>query len=175
MNKEEVKELLEECCSLYSSHVSMYRDASVSKKWFTTLEKYSKEDIYDSLQRHKDGAYSRVPIVLGDLIRNVRTIEDKKKDSFDNIKTSCKICGRIIKYTEAKEHEDKCRNVEYIIKQYKKWFNKELTISYLWSLPDYEFDKKYDKLLKYILENTNDEKEKSFISNYFEDIGVQNE
>lgn len=167
MTNEEIKNLLEECCGLYSSHRSMYQDPKVSKEWFTTLKNYDKKDIYGAIERHKEGAYSRMPIVLSDLIRNLRTIKDKEESNYENFSVYCKNCGRIVPYVESNEHEERCRSIEYIITQYKKWFGKEITASYLWSLPDYEFQEKYDKLLKYIYENTSNVSEKTFIGNIF--------
>lgn len=167
MTNEEIKNLLEECCGLYSSHRTMYQDPKVSKEWFTTLKNYDKKDIYSALERHKEGSYSRMPIVLSDLIRNLPTIKIKEQNDYEKFSVYCKNCGRIIPYTESDKHEERCRSVEYIIAQYKKWFNKEITSSYLWSLPDYEFEEKYNQLLKYIYNNTTNESEKTYIGNFF--------
>lgn len=176
MTREEIKELLKECVGLYSAHRLMYEDEKVTKEWFKTLKYYDKADIYASLQRHKDGNYSRQPIVLNDLIRDLKTKLEKENADVFKAKTSCKICGRIMSYVECEEHEDKCRSVKYVMEQYKKWFKKDITASYLWSLPDYEFETKYNQLLKYIQNNTTDTREKSFITNYFGTInGDKNE
>ena len=184
MTNEEIKNLLTECSSLYATHSSMYKDPKISKEWFKTLSNYDKKDIYASLERHKEGAYSRIPIVLIDLVRNVPTIKDKENKNYANFKVYCKNCGRLVPYAESEQHEDRCRSVEYIINQYKKWFHKEITASYLWSLPDYEFEEKYNQLLKYIYEHTTSEEEKKIIGYIFNPpseeetknfFGVQNE
>ncbi len=169
MTREEITRLIEECKAFYSVYRTMYEDENIRLQWFRTLKNYDKNDIYASLKRHKEGAYSRSPIVLNDLVRDLRTISEKEKSKFENYKTYCKICGRALPFLEASKHEDRCRSTEYMIAQYKKWFKKDLTTRELWALSEEEFSRRYDELLRYIATYSNSEQEKEFIKNYLGD------
>ena len=48
-----------------------------------------------------------------------------------------------------------------------KWFNKDVNKKELYELEENEFQKRYDDLLKYIMEHTTDEKEKQRIGFIF--------
>ena len=173
MTTDEVKSLLKECMALYTVYRSIYEDAKVIDEWYKTLANYDKRDIYASLDRHKAGAYSSRPIVLADLIRDIPTIEDKQNNNCENYRVYCKTCGRLIPYRESKMHEDRCRSTEYVINNYKKWFHKELTPKFLWSLEREEFDEKYVQLLHYIHDHTTDERERRVIGYIFNPPSVE--
>ena len=167
MTNEEVIALLEECKALYSAYASMYNEPKIVEQWFKLLANYDVNDIYASLERHKEGNYSRSPISLVDLIRYVPTIKEKNDKKLENYRVCCRNCGRYINYFEAEKHEDRCRSIDYIVTQYKKWFHKEITKQFLWSLSDKEFDERYDKLLHYIHDNTLDSSERTRIGFIF--------
>jgi hypothetical protein len=167
MTREEIRALIEECKALYSTYRSMYEDEEVSKEWYRILKYYDIKDIYASLKKHKEGNYQRSPITLGDLTRDLQTITEKENRSLENIKIWCKNCGKTVLYKDAQKHEDRCRSTDYIIIQCKKWLNKAISTDYLWSLSDEEFERRYNSLLRYILEHTTNKQEKEIISYIF--------
>ena len=167
MTRDEITQLLEECKGLYSTYRSMYEDEKVAKEWFKTLKDYDKKDIYDNIQIHKSGNYNRQPIVLNDLVRDLETISEKESQKLENYQVFCPICDKTFPYSKFKKHEDRCRSTDFILNNYRRWLKKGVTASYWWALTDDEFDKKYEQLLNYIYNHTDNAKEKGMIACMF--------
>lgn len=164
MREKEVISLINECKALYSTYKLMYEDEKIIEEWIEKLSKYERADIYASLERHKDGNYSTKPIVLADLIRNVPTIVEKESKKLGNIKVYCKICCRLLPYEESIEHEDRCRSINYMETQYKRFSHKRIDKEKLYNMSQEEFDLRYKAILEHVYNNTTNESEKKVIS-----------
>ena len=79
----------------------------------------------------------------------------------------CQRCNKIVKESEYDAHFDRCSSIDYVIRESKKWFRKELTRKFLWEMSDEEFNERYNKLLHYIYEHTQNESEKTRIGFIF--------
>ena len=166
MNKAEVNSILE--------YISInYPDFQITDElfnmWLDELQQYDYEDVLNKLKDMlKTGHYNSRPPILMNIISGL----NKKSSKIDWKSTVvyCPICNKAFNckkdYSspDLKEHEDRCRSIRYVIKQTKKWFNKDLSRAELWAMSKEEFDERYNKLLHYIYENTENEDEKDIIS-----------
>lgn len=169
MNKSEVKKVLDYLELNYS-------DFKVTKDlfdmWLDELQQYDYEDVMNKLkQMLGTGRYINTPPVLVS-ITNGLTAKNKKLDWKKQV-VMCHICGKAFNCNkdyscpELKEHEDRCASIRYVIKQTKKWFNKDISRAELWAMSKEEFDERYDKLLHYIYEHTDNKDEKDVIGYIF--------
>lgn len=169
MNKAEVNTLLE--------YLSLnYPDFKITDElfnmWLDELQQYDCKDVMDRIKDMlSTGHYnSRPPVLMS--ITNGLTKKSKKINWKDRV-VMCHICGKAFNVNEKwesndlKEHEDKCAEIRYVIKQTKKWFNKDLTRAELWAMSKKEFEERYDKLLHYIYDHTDNQTEKDIIGYIF--------
>lgn len=169
MNKIEVKQILD--------YLELnYKDFRVSKEmfemWLEELQQYDYDDTINKVkQLISTGHYISTPPHLVAITNGLSKI-DKKLDWSKQV-VLCRNCNKGFNtdnngYSkELKEHEERCNSINYVIKQTKKWFNKDLTRGELWAMSKEEFDTRYDKLLHYIYENTTNPVEKEIISYIF--------
>lgn len=135
--------------------------------WFDVLMEYSFEDVKMKLEEHlSEDRFQKQPPTAYLLVKGLPKIRDRidfTKDTF-----YCDICNRPFNnQEELKIHRDKCSSIRYLIKQNKKWFNRNIDKKFLWNLSDEEFDERYNKMLKYIMEHTTDENERTRIGYIF--------
>lgn len=169
MNKEQVNEML--------SQLSMqYQNFKITDElfdmWFDELQQYDFNDVIDRLKHLvSTGRYNYNPPPLIMIIDGL-TKKHHKLDWKKNV-VLCHFCNKGFNVdekgysAELKEHEDRCRSINYVIRQMKKWYGVTITRGELWALPKEEFDAKYDKLLHYIYEHTDNPVEKDVIGYIF--------
>lgn len=169
MNKADVREILE-CIAL--NYKTFEITETLFKMWLDELQQYDKEDVMNKLKDMiASGKYNINPPMLMTLVNGL-TKKSKKLDWSKNI-TYCRRCNKAFQcdkdgYSkDYKEHEGKCKSIDYVIKQTKKWFGKELTRAELWAMNEKEFNERYDKLLHYIYNHTEDDNEKTIIGYIF--------
>lgn len=169
MNKLEVKEVLDYLSYNYNT---FNVTEGLFKMWLDELQQYDKNDVMDKIKKLiASGNYKMVAPQLVS-ITNGLTKTDKKIDWSKTV-TFCPICNKAFQcddklYSrEYNEHRPKCQSIDYVIRQSKKWFNKEITRKELWDMPQVEFDERYNKLLHYIQDHTENETEKQVIGYIF--------
>lgn len=170
MNKIEVKEILD---YLSYNYTSFNVTEGLFNMWLDELQQYDKEDVMNKIkQMIASGNYKMVAPQLVSITNNL-TRTDKKIDWTKTV-TFCPICNKAFQCNKDMysqdyvEHRPKCQSINYVIKQTKKWFGKDLTRSELWAMSEGEFNQRYDKLLHYIHEHTEDESEKQIIGYVFD-------
>ena len=169
MNKIQVKQVLD--------YLEInYKDFRVSKEmfemWLDELQQYDYEDVITKLKElMSSGHYISTPPHLVTITNGLAKID--KKIDWSKTVVLCKNCNKGFNVDdngfsqELKDHEERCNSINYVIRQSKKWFNKDLTRGELWSMSREEFDERYDKLLHYIYEHTDNETEKTIIGYIF--------
>ena len=169
MNKIEVKEILD---YLENNYVNFKVTQDMFNMWLDELQQYDKEDVMNKLkQMIGTGTYRVQPPVLVSITNGLQ--KTSNKIDWTKIVTFCPKCNKAFQCDENMysqeyvNHRGKCNSIEYVIRQTKKWFNKDLTRGELWAMPEKEFNERYDKLLHYIYENTEDETERTFIGYVF--------
>ena len=167
MGKEEVNELIKLISSNYTNFVKDGKEKDMYKMWFEELQQYDYEDVLEALKSYMaQEKYQYQPPTLYLLISGLTKKHDKKDWSKGTF--FCSYCKRTFNNEEEqKHHEDRHRSIKYVIRETKKWFKKELTEKFLWTMSEEEFNERYDKLLKYIMEHTTNETERKIISFIF--------
>lgn len=140
--------------------------------WYETLKDYKFTDVLENLKKViGTGQWKQVP-PLDTIIHNLKT-EDKYLDWKKGV-VRCPRCGRAFNVDNEnyeckalEEHRSRCNSIDYVIRETKKWFGKDLTRAELWNMPKDEFDYRYNKLVEYIMSNTKDETLKKFLSYEF--------
>lgn len=141
-----------------------YPNFNVSEKiidaWLNELQQYDLKDVKENLKSFMaDEYYQKEPPKLSLLIKNLT--KKHEKIDLDSVETLCHICHKPLSLDKYEDHIDRCLDVNYVIQQSKKWFNKDLTRKELFDMPQDEFKERYDKLLNYIFQNTSDESERT--------------
>ena len=116
-----------------------------------------------------DERYSYQPPFLEVIVKGL-TKKQNKLD-FSELTYFCMFCKRPFNdRNELEEHQDRCRSIKYIISQYKRFNLGEIDNNKkreLYELPEEEFDRQYKIILKYVMQHTNDESEKTRIGFIF--------
>ena len=138
-----------------------------SDYWYEYLYQYDFKEVEKKLRECMAmDQFQYQPPTLDYLIKDLVKIQDKV--DFNKTLIYCQFCNRIFNSIETlHKHEDRCRSIRYIARQYKKYLKREVNKRELYEMSDEEFDEKYDKLLKFVQERTNDEREKEIISFIF--------
>jgi hypothetical protein len=160
MNIEQVTEMLNYILSIYPKTFKF--DKQMVNVWYNELQQYDYEDVKISLEELLKKDY---PPVLTQITKGLRKIYDK--NNIEQATMLCPRCRKPLTKEEYDEHFDRCSSIDYMIRETKKWFKREITRKFLWSMSKEEFDIKYKNLLKYIKEHTLDEQESTRISFIF--------
>jgi hypothetical protein len=169
MNKVEVKEVLDYLSYNYNT---FNVTEGLFKMWLDELQQYDKTDVMEKIKKmiasgnYRISAPQLVSITSG-------LVKTDKKIDWNRTVTFCKGCNKAFQcdntgYSkEYDEHRGKCNSINYIIKQRKKWFNKDTTRAELWAMSEQEFNERYNELLHYIHDHTDNETEKTMIEYVF--------
>ncbi len=138
-----------------------------SKKWYEYLYQYSFEEVENKLHECMSmEQFQYQPPTLDYLIKDLTKIQDRV--DLSKMIVYCQFCKRIFNsINELHIHENRCRSVRYIARQYQKYFNREVNKRELYEMDNEEFNEKYDILLKYVEKHISDEKEKKIINFIF--------
>lgn len=119
-------------------------------EWYRILKEYDYQDVVDNLESWLSDSDNRFYLPDVYILTNgIYKIQEKNKPM--EFKIMCPYCNKWFPYQGFKKHEDRCSSVEYIIKNYKKLFNKELSRENLWDLTKEEFEQKYYTSLELFL------------------------
>ena len=138
------------------------------KEWYKDLQYYNFDEVNKKLDEHlRSEKYGEYIPKLHFLLMYLVKEEDKDKDWLLEKNVRCGMCGKIMNYYDYEEHYKRHSSIEYIKQQYLKYKNEEIDTEKLFNMDNAEFNKKYDKILEFVLENTEDKEEKERIEKYF--------
>lgn len=161
MSESETKELLNFFNAYYPNFKS---NSEMIKIWATELSQYDFDDVkgkVNELLELNDFIYTSPPLKI--ITRDLQKVKDKI--DFKKMILYCKICNKEFNnYDKLILHEDRCRSIKYIKKQYLKLANKIVDEKKLYEMSNKEFDKNYNNFLKTVLKTSTDEKEKIIIT-----------
>ena len=164
MNKEQTKDLLK---LIKYNYPDFEMKEGMATMWAQVMSEYSYEDVKHALEVYMaEDRFQKQPPTAYLLVKGLPKVKDRIDFTKDTI--YCDICRRAFNdRDELDKHFDRCSSTRYVIKQTKKWFNRDIDKGFLWKLSDEEFEERYNKLLRYIMEHTEDEKEKMRIGFIF--------
>lgn len=145
MTKSETLKFLEKISGTYPSQ--FFVTDAVKNTWIETLEPYALEDVEKKLQEYIRSDYERPP-QLPNLIKHLRTQEEKREsDPLDYI-IRCDICGKemSLKHYETK-HRDKCLLISALISKAKQ-SGREVSYEEFDRLSYEELDRKFGKMFE---------------------------
>ena len=163
MEKLEKQSIMQKVSSYYPDYKF---DAFMIKEWEQELDKYDFDDVYKRLSEHlKDEQNGKYPPRVHILTKNLLSTTDKQ--NYGSSKVECQLCHRWLPYIEYDKHFRRCSSVRYIERQYKKYHNREIDKFSLYNMPEEEFQMKYDKVVEFVKEHTEDETERTSANIYF--------
>lgn len=173
MELKDVKTILTRIKVNYPNFVN---DDYTRSEWYKELKDYSLEDVMEKLEQHfrSEQYANQIPKVY--FLTKYLTKEKEKNKPLD-ILLECSICHKFIDYNEYENHFDRCSSINYFDNQYFKYFKKRLEENQkekLYLISNDLFDEKYDKMLQYVLDNTDNKDEIKNITNYFNSIYQEN-
>lgn len=143
MNREQVKTLFKRIKVHYNTFKS--KDQDVFDEWCRRLQDYRANGVFDNFDRYLKEQHDEPPKVI-DLINEFIRIE---KD-FNSI--NCTICGRKESLSNYDKHFSRCNSIDYICRSSKKYFGQVLNKQKLWELSDEEFEDRYWKFCKKLVD-----------------------
>ena len=164
MELKDVKTILTRIKVNYPAFVN---DDYTRSEWYKELKDYSLDDVMEKLEQHfRSEQYgSQIPKVY--FLTKYLT-KEKEKELKEEIFLGCQICGKTVSLEEYDKHFDRCSSIDYLNKQSIKYFNKPIEKEKFYFISDDLFQEKYDKVLNYILNHTDNEEEIKHINKYFE-------
>lgn len=143
-------------------------------EWHQKLKDYDYSEVNAKLDEHlnNESYGDKIPKVYF-LVRYLKTFEQKKKSENTIRYVRCNLCGDNIQFSQYENHYERCSSVNYVIKQSKKYLKKNLDRNNLMSMSNADFEKKYNKLLEYIMKNSDNENEIKLICNILKDTNYQ--
>lgn len=153
--------------NLSTNYRNLNLTTSMENAWHDVLQYYDYEEVNSKLINcMSEDKFQYQPPTVYYLVSGLTKVEDKLDYSKDIL--YCKICNRgFNSREELDKHFDRCSSVRYVVRKYKKFFKKDIDMKMLYEMNDEEFKEKYDKLVKYIMNNTKDEFEKKRLGYYF--------
>lgn len=164
MSKDEILEMLDYLASSYTNFSDV--DGKF-RYWNQTLSQYNGDDVWNRLRElMKENTFSLSAPTLDMITRGLTKIADKV--DFTQQTYFCMFCRKAFNdYDMMVEHEDRCRSIRYIERQYKRFELGEVNKRELYQMPQGEFDEKYKKLLRLVQARTTNENEKNLIDCIF--------
>lgn len=159
MTKEEVYKFIAVIGNDYDNFNPSQEEARV---WVNELADKSKETIYLKYEEHKKNEdYKKYPPKLDYFIY------DTKAKIQTEYLMKCRWCGKVLYDKAMIKHEDRHRDIEYIEKNIKEYFGKEIENKReLVDMQDNEFDKKMYEFTKKLLPKMENSYEKRCLTNY---------
>ena len=141
-------------------------DTYTIEEWHSQLKEYSYEDINKRFNEHlQSEQYGEYIPKIWFLTKNLIKEDDKERATSDKVKFTCNICGEEVTLINWNSHYDRCIVEEYIIKQAKKYRNKDIDRSEIKALSQEKLDALYEKMINIVYEQGN-ESDRYYIDGY---------
>lgn len=151
MKKMEVVHFMERIKVYYPT----FKDNDVAKdEWIRKLEPYSYDDCMKKLDEHLKGDYQDRQPMPDWITKHLKTEEEKNK-GYIAYPIECPNCHKYVEQDEYDSHLAKERTIDTIVRDLKKYCNKEVKLESLINLPDDDFERAYQKYLGLMLESKN--------------------
>lgn len=135
------------------------------EEWHNELKKYSAVDVNKKLEEHlRSEQYGNYIPKVYFLTKNL--IKEDNKNPTDGIIMRCTNCQKLVAYHNFDSHLERCNSVIYLNTVSQKYFNKTIDKEKYLNLSEQEFNDRYNKVLMYVLEHTDDVEEQERINNY---------
>lgn len=145
---------------------SLIIDDFTTQEWHSQLKDYSSQDINEKFDEHlRSEEYNRYIPKISFLTAYLVKEKDKANPKIDRILVYCPICKAKITVNEYDSHYGKCSSLDYIIRQAKRFKDKNLDRKELEQLSDEKFNELYDKVINMTYELGTPE-EKHYIEKY---------
>ena len=171
MKKQEVLKFLQKIKVYYPSfNIS----DTTKEEWQRKLEPYDFEDCCMKLDKHLEGDYQNdIPKPYW-ITKYLKTTEQKQCNHEYHI--VCPNCEMVVPVIDLDNHMRRCNATEYVIKEMKKYLNKEVSREQLNSMEENLFWEKYDAMLQIIADKLPKESVKrKLIKAYFGEIDLSKE
>lgn len=149
MTIDETKKFLRRIKSHYQEFVI---DDFKREEWHDELKKYDYEDVNKKFEEHlRSETYGDQIPKLYFLTRYLTPL-DKKSIEIVHY-ANCPLCEKNMNHKELESHYARCSAINYIERQSKKYYGKELqNKETLYSMPLVEFNRRYDQFLHGLLD-----------------------
>ncbi len=152
MTREEVKKIVDK--------VQIYRQSflitnNLYQEWNRILEPYDYLDVDNKLNSFfKDGDnYGKYPDPY-QLVKHLTKLSEKILSQ--GMYVFCNLCNKKIKLQDYDVHFDRCNSIDYISKNYKKYYGKNIDTKKLLSMDEKTFNDMYWKFNKQLLDKIDD-------------------
>ena len=166
MTIEEVKKFLKRIDMNYQTNLS--EDKDIVREWHTDLKNYSNEDLDKSLNEYMKSNYASIPPKRWALLNDLKTIE--QKEALKDIYETCIFCGKKVPSLEYKKHHGRCLDIAYLIKNGKKFLNKDWNKEQFYKMNDAELEDKVIKMQLIVYDKTTNLQEKAMLEIYLKRI-----
>ena len=152
MELKDVKTILNRIKVNYPTFVN---DDYTRSEWYNELKDYSLNDVMEKLEQHfrSEQYVNSIPKVYF-LTKYLK--KEKEKGINKKYVISCSICGKHITNDEMEEHYKRCNSIDYLIRNSKKYFNKQLNREKLEQADEETFRNYYWNFCKKLLPLVND-------------------
>jgi hypothetical protein len=162
LNKLEVKDLLERIKQHYQEFIV---DDFKLDEWYSELQYYDAVDVHKKLEEHMRGDYGNSIPKLYFLTRYLIKEQDKSKYDKTGLTVRCDLCGKIVGYSNYKNHHDRCESIDYLNNNSLKFYGREVEKDILYRMTDEKFDSYYWNCCYKIYEKLEDGLEKRVLKN----------
>jgi len=147
-------------------------DSFKVEEWYNQLKDYDADDVNRKLDKHlKSEMYGDYPPKLNYILAGIMKAKDK--NAVRKYIIVCQNCGKELDYFDYDEHLRKCNSIDYVIREMKKYLNKDVTREQLESMSEEKFWDKYDAMLEIIKSKLPDGSgKKKLIQAYFGEIDL---
>lgn len=165
MTVNETKEFLERIKAYYP--VFMVDDFFI-KEWHKQLKDYDAMDINERFNQHlKSETYGEYVPKINFLTKGLRKIGETSCDK-SKILTRCGTCNQLVYLSDYDEHIDKCKDIDYMIFLFEKYFNKKADREKLFEMDENTFKEKFKTILKYAIQNEKNQVEVERLKEIYE-------
>lgn len=162
MTREQTKSLFRRIKSHYQEFTI---DDFKTDEWYKELKEYDYEDVTSRFELHLNSEeYGQMIPKLWFLKKGLRTIDEKKESRVYKNPVICQLCGRPIDLRLYDSHYQKCSAINYMQREIKRLYDKEVPKEQLESMNDDKFRNKYETLLS-IVQNNPSYKEQQIVIN----------
>lgn len=165
MTKEQTK-------NLFRRIKAHYQEFSIDDfkldEWYKELKPYDYEDITSRFELHLNSEeYGPLQPKLWFLKKGLRTIDEKKESKVFKNPVICQLCGNPVDLRMYDSHYNKCSAVNYMRRELKRIYNKDVPREQLERMNENDFKNKYDTLLSIVQKNPSCEGQVRVIESIF--------